>query len=119
MGKTSCCRNDICVYTSLGEKFGEMEHLEGRTGGSAGPMGSAQQVAAGTPLVNHSARLDLSVALSANLVLLTVYKLVPTSVCLCAGRGNIGANPQVSTLTWYEPHFSRCLGFRRLCAQPG
>jgi hypothetical protein len=34
---------------SLGEKFGEMEHLEGRPGGSAGPMGGAQQVAAGTP----------------------------------------------------------------------
>ena len=45
-----------------GETFGTMEHLEGRSTGSAGPMGSAQQVA--------------------------------------AGRGNIGENPQVQTLTW-------------------
>lgn len=45
-----------------GETFGTMEHLEGRSMGSAGPMGAAQQVA--------------------------------------AGRGNIGANPQVQTLTW-------------------
>ena len=40
---------DDGVHTSLGEIFGEMEHLEGRSGGSAGPMGSAQQVAAGAP----------------------------------------------------------------------
>lgn len=32
---------------SPGGNFREMEHLEGRTGGSAGPMGSAQQVASG------------------------------------------------------------------------
>ena len=41
--------NDDGVHTSLGEIFSEMEHLEGRSGGSAGPMGSAQQVAAGAP----------------------------------------------------------------------
>jgi|EP01046_Picozoa_sp_COSAG06_P019349 hypothetical protein len=37
-----------------GDVFGEMDHLEGRSGGTAGPMGSAQQVAAGEHITSSS-----------------------------------------------------------------
>ena len=117
-----------------GDVFGEMDHLEGRSGGTAGPMGSAQQVAAGEHTSSnaiihchdndspcHARSSFQSVSLWVwfgcwQWSLTTLLSLLRRDCAVHAGRGNIGVNPQVSTLTWLvsgEGSFDVELGFQR------
>jgi hypothetical protein len=113
-----------------GDVFGEMDHLEGRSGGTAGPMGSAQQVAAGEHTPSSIVTRECTRGFTSYQLVGLVWLLAAAThslschrcVVLCcdcavrAGRGNIGINPQVSTLTWLvsgEGSFDVELDFQR------